>query len=72
VDPTLVLGTGATELRDLFSAEQMPGILVAYMAGIKVAFAYTVGSIGVAVFIGMLMPWGRLNREAVKGAGAAA
>lgn len=72
VNPAQVLGTGATELRKVFSAEQVPGVLIAYMAGIKVALALTVAFTGLAFFIGLLMPWERLNKEAVKEAGGAA
>jgi len=42
------------------------------MAGIKVAFAFTIAACGVAFLISPLMPWERLNKEAVKEAGAAA
>ncbi|KAK6218005.1 T-complex protein 1 subunit theta [Pestalotiopsis sp. IQ-011] len=37
--PAAVVAAGATELRGIFAPEQMPGILAAYMAGIKVALA---------------------------------
>lgn len=72
MEPAKLLLTGATDIRNVFAADQLPGILLAYMAGIKVAFAYTVASCGVAFLIGFRMPWQRLNREAVKEAGAAA
>lgn len=72
VSPAMVLGTGATQIRHLFTEEQVPGILVAYMAGIKVALAFTVAAVGISFFIILFAPWQRLNREAVKEAGAAA
>jgi hypothetical protein len=72
VDPSQILLTGATDIRRAFSAEQVPGILLAYMAGIKVAFAFTIAACGVAFLISFLLPWGRLNKEAVKEAGGAA
>lgn len=72
VNPSQLLLTGATDIRNVFSAEQLPGILLAYMAGIKVAFAFAIAACGVAFLISTTMPWQRLNKEAVKEAGAAA
>ncbi|KAJ9132959.1 MFS general substrate transporter [Coniochaeta hoffmannii] len=72
VNPQQLLLTGATDIRRVFPADQVAGILVAYMAGIKVAFAFTIAACGVAFLISPLMPWERLNKEAVKEAGAAA
>ncbi|EAQ86359.1 hypothetical protein CHGG_07612 [Chaetomium globosum CBS 148.51] len=43
VNPLMVLGTGATQLREVFPADVVPGVLVAYMAGIKTALAHRAG-----------------------------
>ncbi|KAL3417500.1 beta-ketoacyl synthase domain-containing protein [Phlyctema vagabunda] len=43
VDPALVVATGAAELRNVFSQSELPGILLAYMEGIKTAFAVSIG-----------------------------
>ncbi|KAH8881957.1 MFS general substrate transporter [Thozetella sp. PMI_491] len=72
VDPMAVIATGATELRHAFSADQVPGILIAYMAGIKVAFAIAIGSVGAAFILSLFSKWQRLNPEALKAAGGAA
>jgi len=71
VDPLVVIGTGATAIRTVFTAEQIPGILVAYMAGIKTTFALATGSIGAAFVVSLFSVWKRLNREAAASAGAA-
>ena len=42
VNPGLVVSTGATELRKVFHAAQIDGILEAYMDGIKVTFAISI------------------------------
>ncbi|KAK4240547.1 major facilitator superfamily domain-containing protein [Achaetomium macrosporum] len=72
VDPATVLHTGATELRSVFPADQMRGILEAYMAGIKVAFALAIAASGLALAIAMLMGvlghWRRLEPSAAKNA----
>jgi hypothetical protein len=46
----------------------MPGILVAYMAGIKAAFAVAIGALGMSFVISLFSKWNRLNAHANKGA----
>ncbi|OAG20230.1 MFS general substrate transporter [Alternaria alternata] len=70
VDPQAVIGTGATQLRQTFSTEDIPGIVVAYMAGTKVALAIAIALAGVAVLAAALTPFKKLNMEKVQ-AGAA-
>ncbi|KAL6811973.1 major facilitator superfamily domain-containing protein [Trichoderma sp. SZMC 28015] len=48
VNPALVVSTGATDLRKVFLDDQIPGILVAYMQGLKAAFAIGIASSGIA------------------------
>ena len=72
IDPATVVKTGATDLRKVFSADQVPGILVAYMIGLKSAFAIGLASTGVAlVIITLFQRWNRLNSAAIAGGGAA-
>lgn len=44
----LVVSTGASELRYVFTAEQMTTILPAYMTGLKVAYAISIAAGGIA------------------------
>ena len=46
VNPQALIYTGATDIRKAFPADQLPGILIAYMAGIKVVFAIGTGMVG--------------------------
>jgi MFS transporter, DHA2 family, glioxin efflux transporter len=72
VDPATVLYTGATDLRKVFSADQVPGILEAYMRGLKAAFAIGLASTGVAFIIIILFQrWNKLNTAAIAGGAAA-
>lgn len=72
VDPASVVSTGATDLRSVFSADQVPGILVAYMNGLKSAFAIGLASTGVAfIIITLFQKWNRLNTAAIAGGAAA-
>ena len=48
INSALVVSTGASELRDVFTAEQMTTILPAYMTGLKVAYAISIAAAGIA------------------------
>jgi MFS transporter, DHA2 family, glioxin efflux transporter len=71
INPLTVVATGATELRSVFTAEEMPGILVAYVAGIKAAFAVTIGMVGLSFIFSLCSKWKKLNAHVNVGAGAA-
>ncbi|UKZ81758.1 hypothetical protein TrVFT333_009531 [Trichoderma virens FT-333] len=72
VNPALVVGTGATDLRRVFSEDQIAGILVAYMQGLKASFAIGIASSGIALIIIVLFQrWNKLNIAAIAGGGAA-
>ncbi|KAJ8122117.1 hypothetical protein O1611_g9926 [Lasiodiplodia mahajangana] len=72
VDPSLVVATGALEIRNAFPADVVLGILVAYMAGIKVVLAIGLAACGVSFLVSLLGGWKRLSAEARKGAAGAA
>ncbi|KAL9063993.1 MAG: hypothetical protein Q9161_009151 [Pseudevernia consocians] len=57
VSTALVLATGATELRVVFSAKELPGILLAYMDGLKLTFALVVALAGVTLPIALFAKW---------------
>ena len=71
VNPMQVVLTGATELRDVFTPEEIPGILVAYMRGLKISFALSLAATGLAFVISLATKLKRLNTDAIKGGGAA-
>ena len=72
LDPASVVSTGATDLRIVFSADQVPGIMVSYMSGLKIAFAIGLASTGVAfIIITVFQKLNRLNPAAIAGGGAA-
>ena len=71
-DPMTVVNTGATELRRVFSADQVPGILVAYMRGLKISFAIGLASSAVAlIIITLFQKWNRLDPAAIAGGAGA-
>lgn len=57
VDPKVVVATGATQLRHIFSAEQIPGILTAYMDGLKLTFALVIALAGITMPIALAAKW---------------
>ncbi|OJJ05783.1 hypothetical protein ASPVEDRAFT_894952 [Aspergillus versicolor CBS 583.65] len=61
VDPEGLVAVGVTSLRDTYTADQMPGVLLAYMDGLKAAFAVSIGMAGVAFLLSFLSKWARIN-----------
>lgn len=51
VNPEHVVGTGATDLRTTFDAQQLPVVLRAYMAGLRKAFLISVPLAAIAAVI---------------------
>ncbi|RYC56959.1 hypothetical protein CHU98_g9244 [Xylaria longipes] len=70
VDPSLVVSTGALQIHSAFPKDQIPGVLVAYMAGIKVVFAIGLAACVISFIVSLLGGWQRLSAEARKGTGA--
>ena len=66
-----VLSVGTTQLRQVFTAAQLPEILDAYVIGIQSAFVMAVATDDIAVFIGIAHPWFRMNKPGISGSAAA-
>ncbi|KAK5053799.1 hypothetical protein LTR84_001761 [Exophiala bonariae] len=64
VNPALVLVTGASELNKVFPKDVLPGILEAYMIGIKAAFAVAVAFCGMAFLCSLAIPMRKLPSHA--------
>ncbi|KAI0456051.1 DNA repair protein RAD50 [Xylaria acuta] len=61
VDPVSLIQMGATQLRDVFSAEQLPGVVHAYMDGLKAAFAFATALVGVSFIFALIPKWDDLR-----------
>lgn len=62
IDPATVLLTGATQIRDAFTPAQVPVVVAAYMAALKVVFAITSATFGFAtVFAFCFAGFRRIN-----------
>ncbi|EFQ30668.1 major facilitator superfamily transporter [Colletotrichum graminicola M1.001] len=68
VDPAVVALTGATQIRTAFPAEVVPGIIRAYMEGLKIAFALAITGAGVAFLVSLGSRWNKLNTKNLTGA----
>jgi len=62
VDPRLVIATGATDLRKVFKADEIPGILAAYMDGLRVPFAICIACACLTFLLAFTPKW-----ESIKG-----
>ncbi len=67
INPLMVVGTGATEIRHVFPVSDIPGIVLAYMAGIKITFALIVALTGTSCIFAVFVPWRRLNVDMIQG-----
>src|SRR5271155_3381188 len=63
VNPSLVITTGATDLRKVFSAAQLPGILSAYIDGLRVAFSIGLAVACVAFILSFTPRWESLKAK---------
>lgn len=52
-----VIATGATEIRNAFSADQIPGVLNSYLSGLHAAFALTIVAAGLATISAFFSEW---------------
>ncbi|KAK8137416.1 hypothetical protein PG984_002909 [Apiospora sp. TS-2023a] len=66
--PLLVLGTGASNLRQVFG-DNIGQVLIGYMAGLRVSFAVATGAMGLATLASLCLRRERLDVDKVKEAG---
>ncbi|KAF4209886.1 hypothetical protein CNMCM8980_006432 [Aspergillus fumigatiaffinis] len=60
LDPALVLGTGASELQNVFSGDDLTEVIAAYMVGIKDVFAFSLACSAFSVLLTLIIPFKRL------------
>jgi MFS transporter, DHA2 family, glioxin efflux transporter len=61
VDPAQVFAVGSTQLKTVFSAQQLPEIQHAYMDGLHAAWAIAIASAGVATIVSLFGKWRNLK-----------
>lgn len=73
LDPAIVVGTGATDLRKVIPAAQLAGAIESYMFGLQDAFTLAIALGGVAVLISVaVVVFDRRNLKAAKPAAGGA
>jgi hypothetical protein len=68
LNPALVVAAGATGLRQAFTEAQIPGILISYMAALRVAYAIAIATSGAATLVALLAPWKSIKGKVSMGA----
>ncbi|KAJ5871570.1 uncharacterized protein N7529_003923 [Penicillium soppii] len=66
IDPAVVIGTGATQIREAFTASQVSIIIDAYMIGLKAVFGISIAAFGVATVVGCFGSWKKLHGDDLK------
>lgn len=60
LDPAIVLGIGASEIRNVFNAADLDHVMNAYMVGIRDVFVCSLAGAALSVLISLLIPLKRL------------
>jgi MFS transporter, DHA2 family, glioxin efflux transporter len=68
INPALVVAAGATGLRDTFTESQLPGLLISYMAALRVAYAISIAAGGAAAVVAPFAPWTSIKGKVKMGA----
>jgi hypothetical protein len=64
VNPAQVIAVGAIDIRKHFGSEELPGIIQAYMDGLKVIFIFIIAMSGAATVASIAMPWINIKKVA--------
>lgn len=63
-----MLLTGASELQNVFADDVLPGVLRAYMSGLRAAFGVGTAFSGIAFLVTLLIPFRKLPSHGAKDA----
>ncbi|CAI7573914.1 unnamed protein product [Penicillium manginii] len=66
INSAVVISTGASELRDIFTTEQMTMILPAYMTCLKVAYAISIAAAGIAFCLSSFNNFKKIDAHATE------
>ncbi|KAL2844118.1 major facilitator superfamily-domain-containing protein [Aspergillus pseudoustus] len=72
INPEIALGTGATQIREAFTAAQIPIVIDGYVKGLQAVWAIMIAAFGVATLVGFLGSWKRLSGDKLKEAAGGA
>ncbi|OKL55329.1 hypothetical protein UA08_09368 [Talaromyces atroroseus] len=60
IDTSLVLATGATELREVFHGQELTAILASYMVGVKDVFAWSLAGAAFTALLALVVPFKKM------------
>jgi hypothetical protein len=61
LDPTAVIGLGATQFRSVLDPTEIPGVILSYMQSIKIVFAFSIVLAGVATIVSLGAKWSKIH-----------
>lgn len=67
LNPAVVVATGATDIRKVFTGKDLPRVLLSYMDGLHVVFAMAIALSGLTLVVAVFAPWRRINMSAAMG-----
>lgn len=70
VSPATLTAVGITEIRATFPADVVPGIILSYLDGLKVAYALSIALGGMAVVISLASKWKNIKGSDTMGGAA--
>jgi MFS transporter, DHA2 family, glioxin efflux transporter len=66
VDAAVILATGATQIRETFSAAELPLIIDSYTIALKAVWAISTAAFGISAVLGIFGSWRKLHSKDVK------
>jgi hypothetical protein len=63
IDRTQLIASGATQLRQIFNADQLPIVLDGYLAGTRAAFNISIAMMGVSFLASFLSSFKNLHEQ---------
>ncbi|KAI5263785.1 putative major facilitator superfamily transporter [Aureobasidium subglaciale] len=71
VNPAAVISAGATHVREVVSADQLAGVLMAYSNAVTSAFIVPIATSGLAFIVSLFIEWKSIKGKNIMGGGAA-
>jgi hypothetical protein len=71
VNPAAVISAGATHVREVVSAANLPGVLAAYSNAVTSAFIVPIATSGLAFIVSLFIEWKSIKGKNIMGGGAA-
>ncbi|KAF7933516.1 uncharacterized protein EAE98_003225 [Botrytis deweyae] len=67
ISPSSIFSIGASQVQTSFAPKELPGIIAAYMRGIRMAIALSIAMAGTATLVALSQGWFRMQQEVGSG-----